>query len=496
MPRPPSRERLRELSAEYFAPPSASDLDTFETLAEAWLADHDRVADLAADHRPAPDRLPADLASTWVGDDPGPFLTRCRIPGADAGPLADYDVGVKDNVAVAGVAMTCGSTALEGYVPAHDAVVVERLLDAGATVTGKLTLEAMAYSGSGELADYGEVPNPRDDDYLAGGSSSGCAAAVVDGSVDLAIGTDQSGSIRVPAAWSGCVGHKPTFGLVPYTGGSSLEPTVDHVGPMASSVADCALALDALAGSHPSDSRQGSVPPVDARAALDDPEPLTVGVLDDGFGFAASDPAVTESVRATLDALADAGHAVETVSVPLHDDGFATYNAIVLEAFAALVRDEGVGYYRGGTYDADFASTFAEARRTRADEFPAAMRLTLALGRYLATEYRGSYHASGQSLRGDLTQQYDDALADVDVLAMPTTPQTAHERRDDLDLEARIQRSLDMFQNTAPFNLTGHPAVSVPCPSADDLPVGLSFVGDQFADATVLRAARAVETLG
>ena len=496
MVKPPSRERLRDLSADFFAPPTAAELDEFESLAETWLSDHERVATLAADRTPAPDRGAVDVDSTWVADDPGPFLTRCRIEGAPGGPLDGYEIGVKDNLAVAGVPMTCGSTALEGFVPPCDAIVVARLLDAGGTITGKLILESMAFSGSGELADYGVVPNPCDESHLPGGSSSGCAVAVVDGTVDVAIGTDQSGSVRVPAAWSGCVGHKPTFGLVPYTGGVSLEPTVDHVGPMARSVADCALALDAMAGPHPTDSRQGSFPPTRTTDALDANRPLTIGVLETGFDFDASDPAVSDRVRTTTDALEADGHTVESVSVPLHADGVAIYNAIVIEAHAALVQNEGVGYHRRGEYDDALAEAFAKARRVRARQFPAAMRLSLALGRHLAEEYRGRYHRYGQSLRGDLRDAYDEALAEVDVLAMPTTPQSAHERVTNLSLNRQIKRSLDMFQNTASSNLTGHPAVSVPCGTADGLPVGLQFVGDRFDDGTVLRAAQAVERHG
>ena len=493
MVEPPSRERLRRISADFFAPPTEEELDVFESLAESWLADHDRVASLAADRTPVPDRSPADVEETWAVDDSGPFLSRFCLEGTSNGSLRGYSIGVKDNIAVAGVPMTCGSTAFEDFIPPRDAVAVQRLLAAGGTVIGKLNLESMAYSGSGEIADYGPVPNPRDNSYLAGGSSSGCAAAVVNGTVDLAVGTDQSGSVRVPAAWSGCVGHKPTFGLVPYTGGVSLEPTVDHIGPMAQSVADCALALEVMAGTHPSDSRQGTVPATRASNAIHTDQSLKIGILEEAFDLNVGSQVVSEKVQNALNALSAEGHTVESVSVPLHADGFAIYNAIVLESYAALVRDEGTGYYRRGNYDDTFASAFAQARRTRAREFPAAMRLSIALGRYLAENYHGRYHRYAQRVRDDLRIAYDKALAEVDVLAMPTTPQTAHKINPDLSLKRRIERSIDMFGNTAPFNLTGHPAVSVPCGSVDDLPVGLMFVGNTFDDKTVLQAARAVE---
>jgi len=387
--------------------------------------------------------------------------------------------------------MTAGSKLFEGYVPSIDATVVRRLLDGGATITAKLNMEDMAFSGSGELSATGPVLNPRDDDYIAGGSSSGSIVAVVAGDVDVAMGGDQGGSVRIPAAWSGGVG---THGLVPYTGVVGPGHSFDHTGPMATSVEDCALLLDVIAGKDPLDPRQGAVSTGDYAGGLPgDPGDLTIGVVEEGFGHDQSEAGVDRTVRDALDDLRAAGAAVEEVSVPRHLDGFPIWNAVVIGETTGLLRDEGVGRYGKGFYETQFAEAFGRARRAHADDYPATLKLTVILGQYLADEHRSRYYARGQNLRRTLRGAYDEALAGVDVLAMPTTLQTAHEQRDDLGRLEIIDRALNMLPNTAPFDVTGHPALSVPAGESDRLPVGLMFVGGAFEDGTVLRAGHAYE---
>jgi amidase len=233
---PPTPEEIREKAAAHHIDLTDEEVEDFAAIVPGVLAGYERLDELV-DPRPRIEHTDRD-----PGYKPGPeedplnaFVTKCRVSGADDGPLAGYEVGIKDNVAVAGVEMTLGSKLFEGYVPSTDATIVTRLLDAGATITGKLNMEDMAFSGSGELSATGPVLNPRDENHIAGGSSSGSAAAVASGAVDVAIGGDQGGSIRIPASWSGIVGHKPTHSLVPYTGIVGLGRSFDHAGPMASS---------------------------------------------------------------------------------------------------------------------------------------------------------------------------------------------------------------------------------------------------------------------
>lgn len=493
--RPPTPAEIREKAAEHHIDLSDEEVEDFQQAIAGTLAGYERLDELA-EPRPTVEYTDRDPGyEPGADEDPlNAFVRKCEVRGADSGPLAGYDVGLKDNVALAGVEMTCGSKLFEGFVPSTDATIVTRLLDAGATVTGKLNMEDMAFSGSGELSATGPVRNPRDTDYIAGGSSSGSIAAVVNGDVDVAIGGDQGGSVRIPAAWSGGVGHKPTHGLVPYTGIAGLGRTFDHTGPMGTSVEDCALVLDVIAGKDELDPRQGEVPTQEYAAALDgSPADVTVGVVEEGFGHEASEPGVDGAVRDALDHFADAGAEVTELSIPMHLDGLPIWNGVVIEGTTATVNGEGIGHHGKGHYDTQFVDAFGRSRRANANDYLATMKLTLVLGQYLADEYRGHYYAKAQNLTRKLADAYDDALADVDVLAMPTTPQTAHELREDLSRLEVIDRALNMLPNTAPFDVSGHPALSVPCGTADGLPVGLMLVGARFDDATVLRTGHAFE---
>ncbi|WVM91481.1 amidase family protein [Halopseudomonas pachastrellae] len=216
----------------------------------------------------------------------GAWYVKTQIKGADSGPLSGKTVVIKDNVAVAGVPMANGSYSIDGYVPSEDATVVTRLLAAGATVVGKAVCEDLCFSGASFTSASGPVLNPWDTSRNAGGSSSGSAVLVLTGEADLAIGGDQGGSIRMPSAWSGTVGHKPTYGLVPYTGGFPIERTIDHLGPMGRTVRDVAMMLDVLAGPDGQDPRQKQVPEkTDTLSTLDaGVGSLRIGLLREGFG--------------------------------------------------------------------------------------------------------------------------------------------------------------------------------------------------------------------
>jgi amidase len=216
-------------------------------------------------------------------------------------------------------------------------------------------------------------------------------------------------------------------------------------------------------------------------------EDLTIGVLEQGFGHEESEPGVDETVRNALDAFAEAGAEVTEISIPMHLDGLPIWNGIANEGTTATIDGEGIGHFGNGYYDTDLMEAFAEARRENADEYPPTIKLVATFGEYLAEEYRSHYYAKAQNLSLDLAAAYDEALEDVDVLAMPTTPQTAHRRIDSPSNLQIIERAVNMLPNTSPFDVTGHPAISVPAGSSDGLPVGVMFVGQRFDDATVLR---------
>ena len=225
----------------------------------------------------------------------GAWYVKTDIPGAGQGKLAGKTVAVKDTVLLAGVPLMGGSNILEGYVPDQDAEIVTRMLAAGATITGKSVCEAYCFSGGSHTSDTGPVRNPHNPAHTSGGSSSGSGALVAAGQVDMAIGCDQGGSVRIPASYCGLVGLKPTYGLVPYTGILGMNPNIDHTGPMTRTVADNARLLEVLAGPDGVDSRQSGVRVADYTAALEgDPSGLRVGLVTEGFGWEGGDPRVDE----------------------------------------------------------------------------------------------------------------------------------------------------------------------------------------------------------
>lgn len=425
---------------------------------------------------------------------------RCSIPGAPGGPLAGRTVAVKDTVCVAGVPMSDGSAILEGFVPDIDAAVVTRILDAGGEIAGKAVAENLSLSSSSNSSATGTVLNPVMPTHSAGGSSSGSAALVASGAVDLAIGGDQGGSIRMPAALCGIVGLKPTYGLVPYTGILSTERTLDHAGPMARTVEDVALLLGVIAGRDRFDPRQDATPyeAPDYRSALTgEASGLRIGIVSEGFGI--EGPAAERAeqlVRDAVAALAGRGATVSEVSVPLHLDGGSIITPLYFEGIRSQFIDgHGVGTGWKGYYPTAIVDYLGRVRPGSMDRLPALGKLFFLLGQYFDDEYQGRYYARAQNLSWLLRDAYDAALSEVDVLVMPTcapypVAQPHAERPTPTDVIAAV---FDYPTNTGPFDVTGHPAISVPVGEIDGLPLGMMLVGRHFDDATVLRAAHACE---
>ncbi|HEY8450199.1 MAG TPA: amidase family protein, partial [Bacillota bacterium] len=286
--RVPDAGEIRRLAQALGFTPTAAEIEAFQEGFEYWgplLASLDELEE----DRPPVRRTVRDPGYR-PGTDEDPyncFITKCYVQGATTGPLKVKRVGVKDTVCVAGVPMTLASRLFDGYVPDIDATVVTRLLDAGADIVGKLNMDTFAHGSHGlgtGIGDYPRVKNPHNPEHLSGGSSSGSAAAVAAGLVDLAVGGDQGGSIRHPAAWCGVIGHKPTHGLVPHTGIVGLEPRIDYAGPMGRRVEDVARMLQCIAGRDGLDPRQVDVPEPEPYADMlsEDIEGVRIGVLREG----------------------------------------------------------------------------------------------------------------------------------------------------------------------------------------------------------------------
>jgi amidase len=428
----------------------------------------------------------------------GAWYVKTSIKGKPGGKLAGARVAIKDNVCVAGVPMMIGADIFDGYVPEVDATIVERILDAGGEIAGKAVCEYYCVSGGSHTASTGPVHNPRKAGYTTGGSSSGSAALVAAGEVAMAIGGDQAGSIRIPASFCGIVGLKPTFGLVPYTGIAPLEMTIDTCGPMTADVRDNALLLEVMAGPDGIDSRQRGVAAGRYSEALDGGvKGLRIGVLKEGFGHPNSEPDVDARVREAAKRFASLGAAVADVSLPAHQDGFAVWAAIRGDAACVtLLEMNGAGINHEGLYLTSLMDK-AMGWRSRADSFADTIKIASILSKYTLDRYGGHYYGKAQNIRRRLRAAYDAVLASHDLLLLPTTvmkatpiPQKGAPPRE------ITRRSWEATRNTCPLNVTGHPAISVPCGMEDGRPIGMMLVGRAYDEAMIYRAAAAFERAG
>src|SRR6266480_526723 len=410
MLRCPTIEQLRRIAIDQGLHLSDAELESFRRLIGGALESYRRVDRLAdpipavtyprdSGHRPRPEDNPYN-AWYW----------RCSIRGASDGPLTGKRVAIKDNVCIAGIPMMNGSSILEGYVPEFDATIVTRILDAGGEIVGKAVCEHLCFSGGSHTSDTGPVLNPHDHTRSAGGSSSGSTALVVAGECDMAIGGDQGGSIRIPSGWCGAVGHKPTYGLVPYTGVFPIELTLDHTGPIARSAADVALLLEAIAGPDGLDPRQppGLRTEAYTKRLAGDARGLRIGIVNEGFGWHNSEPDVDAMVRQAAQRLSRAGATVSEVSIPLHRDGIHIWNAIAVEgATALMVAGNSMGTNWKGHYTTSLLDFYGRSRRVRANDLSETVKLVVLLGQYMQDNYQGRYYAKAQNLARVLRAAYD-----------------------------------------------------------------------------------------
>jgi len=407
----------------------------------------------------------------------------------DVKPLTGIPIALKDVLCVKDVVSTAGSKILKGFTPPYSATVVDRLESEGAVFLGKTNCDEFAMGSSNENSGYWPVHNPWGLDRVPGGSSGGSAAAVASGEAIAALGSDTGGSIRQPAALTGTVGMKPTYGRVSRYGLIAFASSLDQIGPMTRDVVDAALLLQSIAGHDPRDSTSSTRPVPDYLATLrKGVKGMRLGVPKEYF-VTGMEAAVEQAINDAIRLLEQQGAAIEEVSLPHSDVALPAYYIIApAEASSNLARYDGVRY----GYQAEGAKNLIEEYMlTRQQGFGAEVKRRIMLGTYaLSSGYYDAYYLQAQKVRTLIIEDFKRAFEKVDALLGATSPTVA------FPLGAKTQDPVAMYLNdiiTIPANLGNVCGISVPCGLADGLPIGLQVIAPGFREETALQVAYAFE---
>jgi aspartyl-tRNA(Asn)/glutamyl-tRNA(Gln) amidotransferase subunit A len=418
-------------------------------------------------------------------DELNAYLRRLDHAGANGVPIA-----FKDVIGTKGVETTAGSKILSGYVPVYDSTVASRCSDAGLSLLGKTNMDEFAMGSSTENSAFGPTVNPWDPERVPGGSSGGSAAAVAGGLAPWALGSDTGGSIKQPAALSGIVGLRPTYGTVSRYGIVAFASSLDQIGPLTKTVRDCALLYRIVAGRDPRDTTTVELPaPVEIPEA-EELKGLRVGVpteLNEAEGI---EPGVKEQVDRAIELCRELGAEVGETSLPKSVEyGLACYYLVApAEASSNLARYDGVRY---GLRVEGSNGVRAMYDRTRNAGFGDEPKRRIMLGTYaLSAGYYEAYYGQAQKVRTVIADEHAAAFRDFDVLVSPTSPTVAFK------IGEKAENPLAMYLSdvlTIPSNMAGLPGLSVPCGLSDGLPVGLQLIGPQFSENTLFRVGHALE---
>ena len=410
--------------------------------------------------------------------------------GATPPPLCGIPIALKDVILAQGVRSTAGSKILERFISPYDATVTQRLKDAGAVIIGKVNCDEFAMGSSNENSAFDPCRNPWDTARVPGGSSGGSAVAVAADQACAALGTDTGGSIRLPAAFCGTVGLKPTYGRVSRFGVVAYASSLDQVGPCTKDVRDCALLLDVIAGYDPRDSTSINRPTPSYTADLErGVSGLRVGIPQEYF-IEGIQPEVETTVRDAIAHLSTLGAEIVPISLPHTEYAVASYYIIAMaEASSNLARYDGVRYGYRAAEVADLGELY---QTTRAQGFGSEVKRRIALGTYvLSAGYYDAYYVKAQKVRTLIRQDFLSAFEACDMIATPVAPTTAFRLGEKLADPLTMYLS-DIF--TIAVNLAGLPGLSVPCGfDRQGLPIGLQLIGRPFDEALLLRAGYAYE---
>ncbi len=410
--------------------------------------------------------------------------------GEDPGPLAGIPMAIKDVIVTRGVRTTCGSHLLADYVPPYDATAITRLEQAGAVLLGKTNCDEFAMGSSNENSAFGPVRNPVAPDRVPGGSSGGSAAAVAQGTCVAALGSDTGGSIRQPASFCGVVGVTPTYGRVSRYGLTAFASSLDHIGPFARSVEDCATVLRVIAGRDPCDATSAAAPVPDYPALLDGRvKGLKLGLPREYLKDLKSE--VGEPISRAVTVLQQLGCEVHDISLPATDYAIACYYVIATaEASSNLARYDGVRYTSRSAHSATLADMY---RNSRGEGFGAECKRRIMLGTYVLSHgYYDAYYLKAQKVRALIARDFARAFEQVDAIVAPVSPFPAFKLGEKIDDPVSMYLS-DIYTITG--SLAGIPCMSVPCgATAEGLPVGMQILTRHFDESTMFRLAAAYET--
>lgn len=394
--------------------------------------------------------------------------------GEDIGPLAGIPLGFKDILCIEGIEATAGSNILRGFVPPYDATILKKLKRQDVVIIGKTNCDAFAHGSSGENSDFGSTKNPWDTTRVPGGSSSGSAAAVASGEALGSVATDTGGSIRLPASFCNLVGLKPTYGRVSRYGVIAMASSLDCPGPIAKTVADCALLTQVIAGYDPLDATTVKTPvPKYKKSLAKKLAGLRIGVPREYF-TEGIDPGVEKIVKEAARQLGEQGAVVIDISLPHTEYGVAAYYLVChSEVSSNLARYDGI--------------RFGHQRESFGDE----AKRRIMLGTFaLSTGYYDQYYEKAQRIRTLIKQDFDKAFENVDVIVAPTSPTIPFKLGEKVDDPLKMYLS-DVY--TAPVNLAGLPSLAVPCGFSEKLPVGMQIIGPQFSEGLLFRVGYAYE---
>ncbi|MFL2105068.1 Asp-tRNA(Asn)/Glu-tRNA(Gln) amidotransferase subunit GatA [Desemzia sp. FAM 23991] len=403
--------------------------------------------------------------------------------------LSGLPIGIKDNIVTEGTLTTAASRMLEDFIPVYNATVTEKVTDSGMISVGKLNMDEFAMGGSTENSYFKLTRNPWDLSKVPGGSSGGSAAAVAAGQVPVSLGTDTGGSIREPAAFTGVVGMKPTYGRVSRFGLIAFGSSLDQIGPFTRNVKDNAIALNAISGHDPKDAMSSTKETPDfTKGIADGVKGMKIGVpkeyLEDGL-----QEGVKEAVLKAIETYKELGAIIETVSLPHSKYGIAAYYIISSsEASSNLQRFDGVRY----GYRAKDAESLEELYvKTRTEGFGPEVKRRIMLGTFsLSSGFYDAHFKQASKARTLIRQDFENVFKEYDLILGPTTTTTAY------GIGEQVNDPIAMYLSdilTVPVNLAGVPAISIPCGFSEGMPVGLQLIGNHFDEQTIYQAAYAFE---